>query len=339
MDANITSPTSSRMPISSRIPADFNDQLPQYEIKVIDFGSSCFENQRLYTYVQSRFYRAPEVILGLPYDMAIDMWSLGCVLAELYTGYPLFPGGKESEQLICIMEVLGVPESHIIARGSRSSNFFGIFLLKVDSTGSPIDLVDSKGRKRRPGSKSLSSLINCADMAFIDFLSKCFVWDPEQRLKPAAAKSHPFVTNTRFIPNPVSHRSPAQKPESVTSKSPKKQLVHNQYASTSSIPASSDSSYRLRDPKSLESFKNRLPLVPTLTKFGARLSTAVGISHENAKSMFRKTNKAPKRSSLPPINFAGSTNIADKDKPATATPSSKKNVIHYSRSSFPLGDD
>ena len=61
-------------------------------IKVIDFGSSCFENQRIYTYIQSRFYRAPEVILGARYGMPIDMWSLGCILAELVTGYPLLPG-------------------------------------------------------------------------------------------------------------------------------------------------------------------------------------------------------------------------------------------------------
>ena len=43
--------------------------------------------------------------LGIPYSMAIDMWSLGCILAELYTGYPLFPGENEVEQLACIMEV------------------------------------------------------------------------------------------------------------------------------------------------------------------------------------------------------------------------------------------
>ena len=63
-------------------------------LQVIDFGSSCFESERVYTYIQSRFYRSPEVILGLPYEMAIDMWSLGCILAELLTGCPLFPGGQ-----------------------------------------------------------------------------------------------------------------------------------------------------------------------------------------------------------------------------------------------------
>lgn len=60
--------------------------------QVIDFGSSCFEGEQVYSYIQSRFYRSPEVMLGLRYGCAIDMWSLACILAELYTGYPLFPG-------------------------------------------------------------------------------------------------------------------------------------------------------------------------------------------------------------------------------------------------------
>ena len=64
-------------------------------IKVIDYGSSCMHNERIYTYIQSRFYRAPEIILGIPYTSAIDMWSFGCILAELYTGFPLFPGESE----------------------------------------------------------------------------------------------------------------------------------------------------------------------------------------------------------------------------------------------------
>ncbi|KAH8402809.1 hypothetical protein KR215_000279, partial [Drosophila sulfurigaster] len=72
--------------------------------QVIDFGSSCFESQRVYTYIQSRFYRAPEVILGAKYGRAIDMWSLGCILAELLSGHALFPGENESDQLACIIE-------------------------------------------------------------------------------------------------------------------------------------------------------------------------------------------------------------------------------------------
>ncbi len=51
--------------------------------KLIDFGSSCYIHDHLSPYVQSRFYRAPEVILGCKYDYKIDLWSLGCVLAEV----------------------------------------------------------------------------------------------------------------------------------------------------------------------------------------------------------------------------------------------------------------
>ena len=81
----------------------------------------------MYTYIQSRFYRSPEIILGLDYTMAIDMWSLGCIIAELYTGVPIFPGENEQEQLACIMEVLGVPDPELIQLSERRNLFFGTF--------------------------------------------------------------------------------------------------------------------------------------------------------------------------------------------------------------------
>jgi len=118
-------------------------------IKVIDFGSSCFEDERVYTYIQSRFYRSPEVILGLPYDTGIDMWSLGCILAELYTGYPLFPGENEVEQLACVMEVLGLPPRALLEPATRRRQFF-------DSTGAPRLQPNSRGKRRRPGTRDLA---------------------------------------------------------------------------------------------------------------------------------------------------------------------------------------
>ena len=66
-------------------------------IKIIDFGYSTFLDERVYTYIQSRFYRAPEIMLGIPYTCAIDMWSFGCIMAELYIGYPIFPGESEND--------------------------------------------------------------------------------------------------------------------------------------------------------------------------------------------------------------------------------------------------
>ncbi|WWC72176.1 uncharacterized protein I206_106136 [Kwoniella pini CBS 10737] len=159
-------------------------------IKVIDFGSSCLETEKVYTYIQSRFYRSPEVILGMNYAMAIDMWSLGCILAELYTGVPIFPGENEHEQLACIMEVLGVPDRHIVERASRRKLFF-------DATGSPRPFVNAKGRRRRPGTKSLAAVLKCDDDLFVDFIAKCLTWDPDKRLKPQPALRHPWILSGR----------------------------------------------------------------------------------------------------------------------------------------------
>lgn len=80
----------------------------------------------MFTYIQSRFYRAPEIILGLDYTKSIDMWSLGCILAELYMGVPIFPGEDEHDQLACIIEVLGTPDQKLVQKSNRKSMFFGI---------------------------------------------------------------------------------------------------------------------------------------------------------------------------------------------------------------------
>merc|ERR1712166_808734 len=105
-------------------------------VKIIDFGSSCFDHQRVHTYIQSRFYRSPEVIMGLGYGVPIDMWSLGCILAELHTGQPLFPGHNEKEQLMYQMEVPGIPPAAVIDAGKRSATFFADYV--------PLHLQDRK---------------------------------------------------------------------------------------------------------------------------------------------------------------------------------------------------
>lgn len=93
-------------------------------IKIIDFGSACDERQTVYTYIQSRFYRSPEVLLGLPYSSAIDMWSLGCIVVELFLGLPLFPGSSEYNQVSRITEMLGLPPTWMLEMGKQSGEFF-----------------------------------------------------------------------------------------------------------------------------------------------------------------------------------------------------------------------
>jgi dual specificity tyrosine-phosphorylation-regulated kinase 2/3/4 len=165
------------------------------DVRVIDFGSSCREEEKVYTYIQSRFYRSPEVILGSSYGLGIDMWSFGCILAELWTGYPIFPGENEQEQLACIMEIFGPPDKHLVEKCTRKKLFF-------DSVGKPRVTVSSKGRRRRPSSKTLQQALKSDDDAFIDFIARCLRWDPNRRLKPNDAVNHPFITNMPLSQRP-----------------------------------------------------------------------------------------------------------------------------------------
>jgi dual specificity tyrosine-phosphorylation-regulated kinase 2/3/4 len=156
-------------------------------INVIDFGSSCFENERVYYYIQSRFYRAPEIILGINYTTAIDMWSLGCILAELFIGRPIFPGESEHVQLVYIMQVLGVPSNDVISRAKHKDKFF-------DSELQPKIIENKKGVVKMPGTRPLNEALNGSPSSFVDFVSKCLVWDPDHRLKPIEGLDHPWIT-------------------------------------------------------------------------------------------------------------------------------------------------
>ncbi|XP_048213609.1 dual specificity tyrosine-phosphorylation-regulated kinase 3 [Perognathus longimembris pacificus] len=171
--------------------------------KVIDFGSSCFEYQKLYTYIQSRFYRAPEIILGCRYSTPIDIWSFGCILAELFTGQPLFPGEDEGDQLACMMELLGMPPPKLLEQSKRAKYF-------INSKGLPrycsmttqadgrVVLVGGRlrrGKKRgTPGSRDWgTALKGCDDYLFMEFLKRCLQWDPSARMTPAQALRHPWI--------------------------------------------------------------------------------------------------------------------------------------------------
>ena len=179
-------------------------------IKVIDFGSSCYEHQRIYTYIQSRFYRAPEVILGAKYGMPIDMWSLGCILAELLTGYPLFPGEDEGDQLACIIEIYGMPPQKLLDVSKRARNFIsskGYPRYCTATTNSDGTVTLQGGRSRRgkyrgpPGSKDLvTALKGCDDPLFQDFMKRCLEWDPAARMTPGQALRHAWLR--RRLPKP-----------------------------------------------------------------------------------------------------------------------------------------
>ena len=94
------------------------------EVKIIDFGSSCYIHDHLSSYVQSRSYRAPEVIIGCKYDYKIDMWSLGCILAELFTGSVLFQNDTVQGLLARVIGIVGPFPEWMLEEGKLVSKFF-----------------------------------------------------------------------------------------------------------------------------------------------------------------------------------------------------------------------
>jgi dual specificity tyrosine-phosphorylation-regulated kinase 2/3/4 len=154
-------------------------------VRVIDFGSSCFIGRQRYEYIQSRFYRAPEVILGIKYGPPMDIWSVACIMVELLIGRPLFPGDTEHEQLDMWMEVLGPPSQDLLAISGRKAEFFA-------SNG---QLHAMKGAKRRRvGSTTIENLTHLTDKLLVDLLKKCFVWEQDKRITAADALNHPWFT-------------------------------------------------------------------------------------------------------------------------------------------------
>ena len=115
------------------------------------------------------------------------MWSLGCILFELFSGLPLFTGEDEIEQLLCIMEVKGIPPRSMIMQSSRRKMFFNDEYL-------PVRKENSRGKVRVPGSKNLRNMILEAQMKqaapvdsattndFVDFLEKCLEMKPDNRI-------------------------------------------------------------------------------------------------------------------------------------------------------------
>ena len=100
-----------------------DDNARRRSVKVIDLGSSCFTTDHLSSYVQSRSYRAPEVVLGAPYDGKVDLWSLGCVLAELFTGEVLLRNESTQTALARVIGIFGPLDPELLRLGKHAGAF------------------------------------------------------------------------------------------------------------------------------------------------------------------------------------------------------------------------
>ena len=152
-----------------------------HSLKICDFGSAkmLVKGETNIAYICSRYYRAPELIFGSSeYTNAIDVWSVGCVIAEMILGVPLFPGETSVDQLVEIIKVLGTPTKDQILEMNPNYNDFKFQNIK--SIGWAIVFKNM-----------------VLDENFNDFFSNLLVYEPKKRLKPLEALTHPFFNELR----------------------------------------------------------------------------------------------------------------------------------------------
>ncbi|KAJ2888085.1 U4/U6 small nuclear ribonucleoprotein prp4, partial [Coemansia aciculifera] len=179
-------------------------------VKLGDLGSASDVSENEITpYLVSRFYRAPEVILGIPHDCAIDMWSLGVTLFELYTGKILFPGNNNNHMLRLMMEARGHFPNKMLRRGQLWNQHF------EDSGGNMMDFIsrshdrianaeiaqrmvftkpvlDIKARVLQATPTGSTAEETQLALQFASLLDRCLELSPEKRATPMEALRHPF---------------------------------------------------------------------------------------------------------------------------------------------------
>lgn len=152
-------------------------------LKLCDFGSAkkLIKGEPNISYICSRYYRAPELIFGATeYTTAIDIWSTGCVIAEIVIGQPIFPGESASDQLVEIIKILGTPTKQQILEMNPEYNEFKFPIIKA-----------------YPWTKFFKNKNINED--FIDLINKLLSYEPNLRPKPLKALGHKFFDELRDV--------------------------------------------------------------------------------------------------------------------------------------------
>lgn len=181
-----------------------------FRVKLIDFGLALFTYQAKVGHsCQAPGYRAPEIVLGLPFSVAIDVWSLGCVMAIMMFGVSLFPARSEYDLLRFMINLLGPPPQHLIEAGRKSHNFFtkkecGSWELKtpVEYWGTEKSLA-SRGYAFNSLDVSNMCVFMETDSAAeaerrecLELLKAMLKWDEKERITPSGILNHPFITKS-----------------------------------------------------------------------------------------------------------------------------------------------
>lgn len=235
--------------------------------------------------------------------MAIDMWSLGCILVELSTGYALLPGEDEADQLACMIELLGMPPETLLEKSKRLTKFFHTNgnprYCRVRIEDGEIVLRGSLSRRGKlrgpPGYRDLKNILKSNyDPIFVSFLRGCLEWDPDNRITPAAALRHSWFR--RRLPRPPnSTSSPANSSIDVISSNNHipNSSVMLRTSSTNNLTTSTSSS----GPHSMISFslkysssKNNLMINNSISNFSNNSTNAGGSSSNSSTGCNNNSN-------------------------------------------------
>uniref|UniRef100_A0A8C4NJ72 Serine/threonine-protein kinase PRP4 homolog n=1 Tax=Eptatretus burgeri TaxID=7764 RepID=A0A8C4NJ72_EPTBU len=174
-------------------------------LKLCDFGSaSHIADCDITPYLVSRFYRAPEIVIGKPYDYAIDLWSVGCTLYELYTGKILFPGKTNNHMLKFMMDLKGKMPNKMIRKGMFKDQHFD---QNLNFTHIEVDKITEREKVTimstiNPTKDLLSDLVGFQRLPeeqrkkvhqLRDLLEQILMLDPAKRISINHALQHPFI--------------------------------------------------------------------------------------------------------------------------------------------------
>jgi serine/threonine protein kinase len=172
------------------------------QVKVIDYGNAYLHHDQRCSYVQSRAYRAPEVVLGHAYSTKVDLWSFGCILMELLTNRLLFDNRSVQSLLASHIALLGPFPKRLVEEGQLSEYYFE----HMGSSSHPQTLVgkhDGRLCRMKPTSTSLEALCErhgADDPNFASFIRQLLALDPVERATAEKALQHPFLRDTSPCP-------------------------------------------------------------------------------------------------------------------------------------------
>ncbi|KAG7259324.1 hypothetical protein CRUP_006593 [Coryphaenoides rupestris] len=148
------------------------------ELKILDFGLARQADSEMTGYVVTRWYRAPEVILSwMHYTQTVDIWSVGCIMAEMLQGKPLFKGSDHLDQLSEIMKITGTPTQEFISKlESQDAKSYIKALPKVEK-------------------KDLKDVLSTANLLAVSLLERMLLLDPESRATAGEALELPYFAD------------------------------------------------------------------------------------------------------------------------------------------------